>query len=188
MRNKGIYTDTHTHTFPRTVSGAGHRPGRGGGFDRCKGCGWLWVVVGGSWRWWGEVRQSIWGVVAEIVNLGFPESAQDTEADRVHSPDLHGPVFLWRRTMAEGLEQWVRVKTLVLWPHEIFSGLWRFHPIAFFRCIIGGDRAGVQILGGDAHTDRHGNPHQLAHSLRSFGASRGLCGGCQHQRQGWEKR
>ena len=52
-------------------------------------------------------------------------------------------IYLYRSTMAAGLQTWVRVRTLALWPHEIFACLWDFHPTAFFRYILGGDRENV---------------------------------------------
>ena len=47
-------------------------------------------------------------------------------------------VFLLRRTLANGLETWVRVNSSVLWPHEMWAGLWSFHPGAFLKFILGG--------------------------------------------------
>ena len=46
-------------------------------------------------------------------------------------------VFLVRSTLASGLQRYVRHSSTVLWPHEIFAGLWSFHPGAFFHYILG---------------------------------------------------
>ena len=46
-------------------------------------------------------------------------------------------VFLVRSTLASGLQRYVRHSSTVLWPHEIFAGLWSFHPWAFFHYILG---------------------------------------------------
>ena len=53
-------------------------------------------------------------------------------------------VFLLRRTMATGLENWVYVNSSVLWPHELWAGLWSFHPGAFVKFILGGQASNVE--------------------------------------------
>ena len=43
--------------------------------------------------------------------------------------------FALQRTMASGLRNWVREKSWVTWPHELWAGLWSFHPGTFLKFI-----------------------------------------------------
>ena len=52
-------------------------------------------------------------------------------------------VFLLRSTLANGLQNFVRARCQVLWPHEIFAALWEFHPGAFIHYILGGNVGAV---------------------------------------------
>ena len=45
--------------------------------------------------------------------------------------------------MRAGVMAWVRSCVSVLWPHELFSALWTFHPGAFITYVLGGAAANV---------------------------------------------
>ena len=55
-------------------------------------------------------------------------------------------VYLLRSTLATGVLNWVRMRSTVLWPHELWAALWQFHPGAFRQFILGGDPSNVETF------------------------------------------
>ena len=53
-------------------------------------------------------------------------------------------VFLMRKAMEGGFSGFMRTRTRVLWPHEVFVAIYEFHPRAFAKFILGGGPAQVQ--------------------------------------------
>ena len=49
--------------------------------------------------------------------------------------------------MRGGWYGFLRTKTQVLWPHELFSAIYNFHPTAFVRFILGGGQEVVRNFG-----------------------------------------
>ena len=48
-------------------------------------------------------------------------------------------VFLKHKNKTTGLHGYFRTSSSIIWPHELFAGLWEHHPRAFRDHILGGD-------------------------------------------------
>ena len=52
-------------------------------------------------------------------------------------------VFLQRKAMEGGFASFLRTRTRVLWPHQLFSAIYEFHPQAFAKYVLGGSAENV---------------------------------------------